>query len=153
MDPTVADPISFLFSAHKNTYLQPIAQIASGGEISRLMLALKSLVADATALATIIFDEVDTGTSGEIADKMGLIMHDLSKNMQVIAITHLPQIAVKGDAHYFVYKKDLENSTITSVRKLSMSERIEEIADMLSGAETTVQAMENAKIMLKMYDK
>ncbi|MGV8964430.1 MAG: DNA repair protein RecN [Candidatus Saccharimonadaceae bacterium] len=153
LDVTGKDTISFLFSANKNTHLQPISQIASGGEISRLMLSLKSLVADATALATIIFDEVDTGTSGEIADKMGLIMHDLSKNMQVIAITHLPQIAVKGDAHYFVYKKDLEDSTITSVKRLSMSERIQEIAGMLSGAETTVQAMENAKIMLKMYDK
>lgn len=153
LDITGKDTISFLFSANRNTQLQPISQIASGGEISRLMLSLKSLVAGATALATIIFDEVDTGTSGEIADKMGLIMHDLSKSMQVIAITHLPQIAVKGDVHYFVYKKDLEDSTITSVKKLSMPERIKEIAGMLSGAETTVQAMENAKIMLKKYDK
>lgn len=153
LDATGQDNINFLFSANKNTQLQPISQVASGGEISRLMLTLKSLVADATALATIIFDEVDTGTSGEIADKMGLIMHKLSDNMQVLAITHLPQIATKGDAHYYVYKEDTAESTFTTVKKLSMAERIEEIARMLSGAETTVQALENAKVMLKAYNK
>lgn len=152
LDSTGKDSINFLFSANKNTSLQPISQIASGGEISRLMLALKSLVADATALATIIFDEVDTGTSGEIADKMGLIMKTLSKNMQVIAITHLPQIAAKGDTHYYVYKEDLEEATITSIKKLSMPDRVKEIAGMLSGAETTVQALENAKVMLETYE-
>lgn len=153
LDATGKDNISFLFSANKNTQMQPISQIASGGEISRLMLSLKSLVADATALATIIFDEVDTGTSGEIADKMGHIMRKLSNNMQVIAITHLPQIAAKGDVHYYVYKEDVTESTVTTVKKLLMTERIEEIARMLSGAETTVQAMENAKVMLKTYEQ
>ncbi|MDD2477112.1 MAG: DNA repair protein RecN [Dysgonamonadaceae bacterium] len=151
LDATGKDTISFLFSANKNTQLQPIAQIASGGEISRLMLALKSLVADATALATIIFDEVDTGTSGEIADKMGIIMQQLSHKMQVVAITHLPQIAAKGSAHYHVYKKELTDATTTSIKKLTMPERVEEIASMLSGAETTVQALENARVMLKAY--
>ena len=153
LDATGKDSINFLFSANKNTDLQPIAQIASGGEISRLMLALKSLVADATALATIIFDEVDTGTSGEIADKMGLIMQQLSSKMQVLAITHLPQIAAKGSAHYYVYKEELAHATTTSIRKLTMPERIEEIARMLSGAETTVQAFDNARVMLKNYEQ
>ena len=153
LDATGKDTISFLFSANKNSQLQPIAQIASGGEISRLMLALKSLVADATALATIIFDEVDTGTSGEIADKMGLIMQQLSDKMQVIAISHLPQIAAKGNAHYHVYKKELADVTTTSIKRLTMPERIEEIARMLSGAETTVQAFENARVMLKTYEQ
>ena len=153
LDATGKDTISFLFSANKNTNLQPIAQIASGGEISRLMLALKSLVADATALATIIFDEVDTGTSGEIADKMGLIMQQLSNKMQVLAITHLPQIAAKGSAHYYVYKEEQTDATITSIKKLTMPERIEEIASMLSGAETTVQALENARVMLNVYEQ
>ena len=153
LDATGKDTISFLFSANKNTNLQPIAQIASGGEISRLMLALKSLVADATALATIIFDEVDTGTSGEIADKMGLIMQQLSNKMQVLAITHLPQIAAKGSAHYYVYKEEQTDATITSIKKLTMPERIEEIASMLSGAETTVQALENARVMLNAYEQ
>ena len=152
LDSTGKDFINFLFSANKNTSLQPISQIASGGEISRLMLSLKSMVADATALATIIFDEVDSGTSGEIADKMGLIMKNLSKSMQVIAITHLPQIAAKGDTHYYVYKEDLLEATITSMKKLSMADRIKEIAGMLSGAETTVQALENAKVMLETYE-
>ena len=153
LDATGKDAISFLFSANKNTQMQPIAQIASGGEISRLMLALKSLVADATALATIIFDEVDTGTSGEIADKMGLIMQQLSDKMQVVAITHLPQIAAKGSAHYYVYKKEMTDATTTSIKRLTMPERIEEIASMLSGAETTVQALENARVMLKTYEQ
>lgn len=148
LDSTGKDDVSFLFSANKNTDMQPIGQIASGGEISRLMLALKSLVADATALATIIFDEVDTGTSGEIAEKMGLIMQQMSDKMQVITITHLPQIAAKGDAHYYVYKKELTDVTTTSIKKLSLDERIDEIARMLSGAETTVQAYENARVML-----
>ena len=153
LDATGKDNISFLFSANKNTDLQPIAQIASGGEISRLMLALKSLVADATALATIIFDEVDTGTSGEIADKMGLIMQQLSSKMQVLAITHLPQIAAKGSAHYYVYKKEMTDATTTSIRKLTMPERVEEIARMLSGAQTTVQAFDNARVMLNTYEQ
>ena len=153
LDATGKDNINFLFTANKNTDLQPIAQIASGGEISRLMLALKSLVADATALATIIFDEVDTGTSGEIADKMGFIMQEMSNKMQVVAITHLPQIAAKGSAHYYVYKEELTDATITSIKKLTEQERIDEIARMLSGAETTIQALENARVMLNTIEQ
>jgi DNA repair protein RecN (Recombination protein N) len=143
------DDVQFLFSANKNTDLLPVSQIASGGEISRLMLCVKAMIAGATALPTIIFDEIDTGTSGEMADKMGRIMQDMSRNMQVIAITHLPQIASKGDFHYIVYKKDTEDSTQTYMRQLSSEERITEIARLLSGAETTAQAIENAKVMLR----
>ena len=148
-DETGMDDVQFLFSANKNTDLLPVSQIASGGEISRLMLCVKAMIAGATALPTIIFDEIDTGTSGEMADKMGRIMQDMSRNMQVIAITHLPQIASKGDFHYIVYKKDTEDSTQTYMRQLSSEERITEIARLLSGAETTAQAIENAKVMLR----
>jgi DNA repair protein RecN (Recombination protein N) len=148
-DETGMDDVQFLFSANKNTDLLPISQIASGGEISRVMLCVKAMIAGATALPTIIFDEIDTGTSGEMADKMGRIMQEMSRNMQVIAITHLPQIASKGDFHYIVYKKDTEDSTQTYMRQLSPEERITEIARLLSGAETTAQAIENAKVMLR----
>lgn len=147
-DITGNNNVSFLFSANKNTDLQPVSQIASGGEISRLMLCLKSMIAGATALPTIIFDEIDTGTSGEIADKMGIIMREMAHDMQVIAITHLPQIAAKGAEHYNVFKDDSAETTATYMRKLSDNERVMEIARMLSGAETTAQAVENAKVML-----
>ena len=147
-DSTGKDTVNFLFSANKNTAPLPVSQIASGGEISRLMLCLKSMIAGATALPTIIFDEIDTGTSGEIADKMGAIMREMAHDMQVIAITHLPQIAAKGAAHYNVYKEDNAQSTATYMRKLAEDERISEIARMLSGAEVTAQAVENAKVML-----
>ena len=147
-DSTGKDTVNFLFSANKNTAPLPVSQIASGGEISRLMLCLKSMIAGATALPTIIFDEIDTGTSGEIADKMGAIMREMAHDMQVIAITHLPQIAAKGAAHYNVYKEDNAESTATYMRKLAEDERISEIARMLSGAEVTAQAVENAKVML-----
>ncbi|MDR2951454.1 MAG: DNA repair protein RecN [Prevotella sp.] len=142
------DSVLFQFSANKNVPLQPIANIASGGEISRLMLCLKSMIAGATALPTIIFDEIDTGVSGEIADKMGQVMLDFGKNMQVIAITHLPQIAAKGKAHYKVYKSDDETTTTTNLDRLSDTERLEEIARMLSGATVTDAAIQNAKGML-----
>ncbi|MFV0331924.1 MAG: DNA repair protein RecN [Dysgonomonas sp.] len=142
------DSVLFQFSANKNVPLQPIANIASGGEISRLMLCLKSMIAGATALPTIIFDEIDTGVSGEIADKMGQAMLDFGKNMQVIAITHLPQIAAKGKAHYKVYKADNETTTTTNLDRLSDTERLEEIARMLSGATVTDAAIQNAKGML-----
>lgn len=147
-DVTGKDNVQFLFSANKNVALQPVSQVASGGEISRLMLCVKAMIAGATALPTIIFDEIDTGTSGEIADKMGTIMREMSQNMQVIAITHLPQIAAKGKTHYIVYKDESNDITTTYMRKLSSEERIEEIARMLSGAKTTAQAIENAKVML-----
>ncbi|WP_101690092.1 DNA repair protein RecN [Dysgonomonas massiliensis] len=142
------DKLTFMFSANKNASLQPIAEIASGGEISRIMLCLKSMLAGAMALPTIIFDEIDTGVSGEIADKMGIIMQSMGKNMQVLAITHLPQIAAKGSAHYWVYKLDNETSTTTNLRRLTDQERLEEIARMLSGSVLTDAAIENAKVML-----
>lgn len=147
-DATGIDAIEFLFSANKNGELQPVSQVASGGEISRLMLCLKSMIAGATALPTIIFDEIDTGTSGEVADKLGAIMEEMSKQMQVIAITHLPQIASKGYSHFVVYKEEMGNSVSTQLRQLTSEERVGEIARMLSGAEVSVQAMENARVML-----
>lgn len=143
------DTVQFLFSANKNSLPQPISHIASGGEISRLMLCLKAMIAGATQLPTIIFDEIDTGTSGEIADKMGTIMHDMSRDMQVVVITHLPQIASKGDAHYRVYKTETADSTRTDMVLLTPQERVMEIARMLSGAEISEQAVENAKVMLE----
>ncbi|NDV77695.1 DNA repair protein RecN [Dysgonomonas sp. 511] len=148
MNPYGADNILFLFSANKNAPLQPVANIASGGEVSRLMLCLKSMIAGATALPTIIFDEIDTGVSGEIADKMGQVMNDFGQKMQVIAITHLPQIAAKGKAHYKVYKSDDDTSTTTHLVQLSNTQRLEEIARMLSGAQVTEAAIQNAKDML-----
>lgn len=142
------DSLLFLFSANKNAPLQPIANIASGGEISRVMLCLKSMIAGATALPTIIFDEIDTGVSGEVADKMGKVMQEFGNKMQVIAITHLPQIAAKGKSHYFVYKADVNNVTTTNLKKLSDDERVSELAQMLSGSEITEAAIQNAKVML-----
>ena len=148
LDATGADQVEFLFSANRNRELQPVSQIASGGEISRLMLCLKSMIAGATALPTIIFDEIDTGTSGEVADKVGAIMEEMSKQMQVIAITHLPQIASRGHSHFVVYKEDTADTVSTQLRQLAAKERVAEIARMLSGAEVSVQAVENARVML-----
>lgn len=142
------DDLRFMFSANKNMPLQPVADVASGGEISRVMLCLKSMIAGATALPTIIFDEIDTGVSGDVADKMGQIMQEFGNQMQVIAITHLPQIAAKGKTHYFVYKLDEKDTTTTNLRKLSHDERIKELAQMLSGSQITEAAIENAKVML-----
>lgn len=147
-DSTGIDDLQFMFSANKNVPLQPVADVASGGEISRVMLCLKSMIAGATALPTIIFDEVDTGVSGEVADKMGQIMKEFGGQMQVIAITHLPQIAAKGKAHYFVYKADSQTETTTNLKRLNDNERIQEIAQMLSGSKITDAAIENAKEML-----
>ena len=144
------DEIRFLFSANKSMALQPVAQTASGGEISRLMLCIKAMIAGFTALPTIIFDEVDTGVSGDIADKMGHIMQDLGSKMQVFAITHLPQIAAQGDAHYFVYKEDVKDRTLTRIRPLDKEERIREVARMLSGSALTEASLANAKDLLGM---
>ena len=148
-DETGIDNVNFLFSANKNIPLKPVSLTASGGEISRLMLGIKALIAGAMALPTIIFDEIDTGVSGEIADKMGGIMQDLGKVMQVIVITHLPQIAAKGESHYFVYKEESGEITETMIKKLSPDERIREIAQMLSGSGLTEAAVANAKELLK----
>ena len=147
-DITGIDNLEFLFSANKNTALQPVSAVASGGEISRLMLCLKAMIAGATALPTIIFDEIDTGTSGDIADRVGTIMRQMSRGMQVITITHLPQIASKGDAHFVVFKEETQNGVTSNIKVLSSSERVDEIAQMLSGAEVTTEAIENAKAIL-----
>ena len=140
--------IRFLFSANKGQSPLPMNKVASGGELSRLMLSIKSLIAVHTALPTIIFDEIDTGISGEVALKVGNIMERLSKNMQVIAITHLPQIASKGDTHYRVYKDEKEDITNTNIRKLSEEERILELAKMLSGDNPGESAIQNARDLL-----
>ena len=147
-DSTGTDTVQFLFSANKNVALQPVSQIASGGEMSRLMLCIKAMIAGATSLPTIIFDEIDTGTSGEVADRVGAIMEEMGTRMQVIGITHLPQIASKGAAHFLVYKEDDANVVTTRLKELLPEERVQEIARMLSGAEITDQAIENAKVML-----
>ena len=144
------DEVRFMFSANKSMALQPVAQTASGGEISRLMLCIKAMIAGFTALPTIIFDEVDTGVSGDIADKMGHIMQDLGSKMQVFAITHLPQIAAQGEAHYFVYKEDVQDRTVTRIRPLNKEERVREVARMLSGSALTEASLANAKDLLGM---
>ena len=151
-DENGGDIIRFLFSANKNQPLQSVSEVASGGEISRLMLSLKALIAHAMALPSIVFDEVDTGVSGEIADKMAGIMREMAECMQVISITHLPQVASLGQTHYRVYKSDTETSTATHLIKLSEKERIEEIARMLSGSSLTAAALDNARELLKRND-
>lgn len=147
--PTGKDEIRFLFSANKGMPPQDIARIASGGEISRLMLSLKSLVAWTGNLPTIIFDEIDTGVSGEVADRMGVIISELGKSIQVVNITHLPQIASKGQTHFLVYKLETASGTATAIRQLSDSERVTEIAKMLSGQSLSEAAIKNAKELLK----
>ena len=143
------DNVSFLFSANKNSSLQNVASIASGGEIARVMLSLKAMIAGAVKLPTIIFDEIDTGVSGSIAEKMALIMRDMGRqNRQVVSITHLPQIAARGTTHYKVYKEDTETGTNSYIRKLTPDERIHEIAHMLSGSTLTEAALNNARALL-----
>ena len=143
------DSVNFLFSANKNGTLQNVASIASGGEIARVMLSLKAMIAGAVKLPTIVFDEIDTGVSGSIAEKMALIMQDMGQhNRQVISITHLPQIAARGTTHYKVYKEDTETGTDSHIRRLTPDERVEEIAHMLSGATLTDAALNNARALL-----
>ncbi len=146
---TGLDEISFMFSANKSQELQEIAKVASGGEMSRLMLAVKTLITDTKSLPTIIFDEIDTGVSGEVAVKMGLILAQMAETVQVLNITHLPQIAAKGQHHYKVFKFDQNEQTYTSIRKLTDQERIEEIAQMLSGDNFSSTAMETARELLQ----
>ena len=144
-----ADTVNFLFSANKNGALQSISSVASGGEIARVMLSVKAMIAGAVKLPTIVFDEIDTGVSGEIADRMADIMQEMGdSDRQVISITHLPQIAARGRAHYKVYKQDNETETNSHIRRLADEERIEEIAHMLSGASLTDAALNNAKALL-----
>lgn len=145
------DTVSFLFSANKNGSLQNISSVASGGEIARVMLSVKAMIAGAVKLPTIVFDEIDTGVSGEIADRMADIMQEMGdNNRQVISITHLPQIAARGRTHYKVYKQDNETETNSHIRRLTDEERVEEIAHMLSGATLTEAALNNAKVLLGM---
>ena len=146
------DKIRFLFSFNKNQALMPVEKTASGGEISRLMLCLKSIIVEKMQLPSIIFDEIDTGVSGDIANKIGNMMKSISKKIQVIAITHLPQVAALGDCHYKVYKQDIGNLTVTNMAELNKIERINEIAGMLSGAQINAAAMDNAKSLLN-YDE
>jgi DNA repair protein RecN (Recombination protein N) len=147
--PNGQDNVSFLFSANKSGELTDIPKVASGGEISRVMLCVKSLLSSAKGLPTIIFDEIDSGVSGEIADRMGRIMQEMGRNIQVIGITHLPQIAGKGNYHFKVFKTETDHQTISSVKLLSKDERLAEIAGMLSGASVTDAALENARALLE----
>lgn len=143
------DSVSFLFSANKNGVLQNVASIASGGEIARVMLSLKAMIAGAVKLPTIIFDEIDTGVSGSIAEKMAFIMQDMGRqNRQVMSITHLPQIAARGNAHYKVYKQDTETGTNSHIVRLTDEQRVDEIANMLSGSTLTEAARNNARALL-----
>lgn len=145
---TGQDAVEFLCSFNKNGALRPLGEIASGGEISRTMLALKSIIAGHLKLPTIIFDEVDTGVSGEVADKMGRMMQEMGRDMQVIAITHLPQVAAKGEWHFKVYKDDNEIRTVSRVRQLGHEERVAELAAMISGSEVGEAALSAAKELL-----
>jgi DNA repair protein RecN (Recombination protein N) len=142
------DEIDFLFDANKSNRFEPVSKVASGGELSRLMLSIKSLVARKLELPTLIFDEIDTGISGEAAKQVGIIMKDLSEAHQLIAITHQPQIAARATAHFFVFKDIKADKIVTSVRRLDNDERITTIAKMLSGEKPTAAALENAREMV-----
>lgn len=145
------DKVSFLFSANTSTHLQPVAQVASGGEIARVMLSLKAMISGAVKLPTIIFDEIDTGVSGKIAEQMAQIMAEMGRNeRQVISITHLPQIAALGTTHYKVYKEETPQGTTSHMQMLTQDERVSEIAQMLSGSDVSEAAIQNAKQLLKL---
>jgi len=143
------DKIKFLFSANKGSDLKEISKVASGGELSRLMLSIKSLIAKNTALPTIIFDEIDAGVSGSVAEQVGKLIFGMSSSMQVVAITHLPQIASKGNSHFTVYKEEKSGKTFTQIKSLSKEERVNEIAKMLSAGKPTDASVKNAKELLK----
>lgn len=151
LNPYGMDIITFLFSANNSLPLRPLAEVASGGEMSRVMLALKALTSRQMHLPTIVFDEIDTGVSGKVASSMAQIMSEMCKEaeQQVIAITHLPQIAAKADVHYHVYKEDVDGRTLTRIRQLDFEQRIAELAHMLSGSKVTEAAMENARQLLQ----
>ena len=149
-DASGMDNVSFLFSANKNGTLQQVASIASGGEIARVMLSLKAMMARFSQMPTMVFDEIDTGVSGSVADKMGSMICDMGQHMQVFAITHLPQVAAKGSAHYLVEKQvDPAKGAVSTISRLSDEERVYELARMLSGSVLTPQAVENAKSLLQ----
>lgn len=142
------DELEFLISANKGANFGELKKVASGGEMSRIMLSVKTILSEYLKLPTIIFDEIDTGVSGDVSQKMAEIMKQMSANMQVITITHLPQIAAKGKQHYKVYKEDIDNNIVTNLRKLSENERVTEIAEMLGGKNITTTAIEHAKQLL-----
>jgi DNA repair protein RecN (Recombination protein N) len=142
------DRVELLFSANKGTPLQPLKKVASGGEFSRLLFAIKYLMADKMALPTLIFDEIDSGISGEVALQMVRMMQEIAKNHQVICITHLPQVAAKGEVHFFVYKDHSAAKTISKVKQLSPEERVHELAKMIAGANPSVAAQASAKELL-----
>ncbi len=145
---TGIDQVDFMFTANKNSSPQDLKKVASGEELSRVMLSLKSLIARSVSMPTIIFDEIDSGVSGDIADRVGEIIYNMSGSMQVINITHLPQIASKGGQHFLVYKTDEKDITRTHLRLLKPDERVFEIAKMLSGKDLSEAAIENARILL-----
>lgn len=147
------DNVRFMFAFNKNQPMLPVENNASGGEISRMMLCIKTIIAESMQLPTIIFDEIDTGVSGDIASKMGEMMQNIGQKLQVISITHLPQVAASGEYHYKVYKKDKNDSTYTYVKELSSEERINEIAGMLSGRQINEAAINNAKSLLDLKHK
>ena len=148
-DRTGHDDLRFMFSANKAVPMQEISQVASGGEIARVMLSVKSLIASVRTLPTIIFDEIDTGVSGAVAQKMALLMEQMAGGgRQVLAITHLPQIAALGHTHYKVYKTEEKDATRTRIALLDYNERIREIASMMSGATLTQAALDNAKTLI-----
>ena len=151
--PSGSDEVEFLFSANKGIATAPLHKVASGGELSRIMLAIKSIIAKEKTLPSILFDEIDTGVSGDVAAKMALILKDLSLNLQVISITHLPQIASKGNQHWFVYKNNEKDVTSSHIKVLSNEERILEIAKMLSNEKTSDAAISNAKELLGFSSK
>jgi DNA repair protein RecN (Recombination protein N) len=143
------DELSFLFSANKGTQYGELKKVASGGELSRIMLGVKLILSKYTKLPTIIFDEIDTGVSGEVSNKIADVMHEMGNYMQVITITHLPQIAAKGESHFKVYKEDIAGVTTTFLKPLSPEERIVEVAEILGGKIISDSAMEHAKELLK----
>jgi DNA repair protein RecN (Recombination protein N) len=143
------DKVTFLFSANKGSDAQTLSKVASGGELSRLMLSLKALLAKHTSLPTIIFDEIDAGISGDVAAKTGSILEQMSESMQVITITHLPQVASKGKSHLFVHKVEQGKRTVTRIKLLNKEERVHEIAKMLSAGKVGEAALKNAKELLR----
>jgi len=139
---------NFLYSPAEGKSFNPIQNIASGGEISRVMLVLKAILANKNVMPTIIFDEIDAGVSGEVAFKMGKMLEEMSRNLQLITITHLPQIASKGKRHFYVYKKQINNSTVSDIKELNKDERISEIAEMMGGKSFGNSILESAKQLL-----
>jgi DNA repair protein RecN (Recombination protein N) len=149
LNPYGINVIDFLFDANKSNRFEPLRKVASGGELSRLMLCIKSLVAESVALPTLIFDEIDSGISGEAAKQVGIIMKDLSKHLQVIAITHQPQIAARANTHFYVYKKEEDDGVKTKIKKKKKEDRIFTIAQMLGGEKPTAAALQSAKEMME----